>query len=184
MEPVETDVVVLVVAGLALALALVWRPFSGRRRSGDEALDAEALPREQEKHHRRHLPRRPRQHPRPPPLRSKPHHRVVPGSHTGRPGAVARPAHNRTVATLTPRQLEAVQAHVAAGSVKGAAHRLLGLAAGTVHNQLTVVRGRLGVEMTEQAVYLLTARGELEVPDLRREPRGPFRTDSRTDNGL
>ena len=45
----EIAVVVLVVAGLTLALALAWRPFSGRRRSADEALDAEALRREQEK---------------------------------------------------------------------------------------------------------------------------------------
>ncbi len=72
------------------------------------------------------------------------------------------------MAPLTPGQLAAVQAHVAAGSVKGAASRL-GLAAGTVHNHLAVVRDRLGVETTEQAVYLLTHDGILEVPDIRRE---------------
>lgn len=45
----EVAVVVLVVIGLALGLALVWRPFSGREGTAEEALDADALRREQDK---------------------------------------------------------------------------------------------------------------------------------------
>ncbi len=69
---------------------------------------------------------------------------------------------------ITARQLDCVRARVATGTTKGAGHRL-GLSPSTVRTHLAGVCARLGVETIEQAVYVLTVQGELEVPDLRRE---------------
>ena len=62
---------------------------------------------------------------------------------------------------VTVRQLEVLRAHVRAGT-KGAAY-CLGLAPSTVSGHLARIRVKLDVVTTEQAVYLLTARGVLVV---------------------
>jgi DNA-binding NarL/FixJ family response regulator len=88
---------------------------------------------------------------------------------TGRPGAIACPAHNAGGALpVTPRQLAAVRALVATGSRKGGAHEL-GISASTMRGNLQQARDRLGVQTTLQVVYALTVSGRLEVDDLRRE---------------
>ena len=69
---------------------------------------------------------------------------------------------------VTPRMVEVVAAHVAAGTYKGAAEAL-GISPRTVRGHLVAVRERLGVETTEQAVYILTARGVLVVPGVGRQ---------------
>ena len=68
---------------------------------------------------------------------------------------------------VTPRMVEVVAAHVAAGTYKGAG-QALGISPFTVRDALGDVRERLGVETTEQAVYILTARGVLVVPGVGR----------------
>ena len=92
------------------------------------------------------------------------------GTHP-RPGAVACPAHNPGVAPLTPRDREALRALVATGSTCEAAYAI-GCAPSTLKNRLATIRDKLGVVSTVQAVAILAARGELEVPDLRREQVG------------
>jgi DNA-binding NarL/FixJ family response regulator len=54
----------------------------------------------------------------------------------------------------TPAELEALRAYLAAGSVKGAAHRL-GLREQTVKNHLANARCRLGAKTTAEAVFRL-----------------------------
>ena len=88
-----------------------------------------------------------------------------------RPGVVACPAHNPGVAPLTPRDREALRALVATGSTCEAAYAI-GCAPSTLKNRLATIRDKLGVVSTVQAVAILAARGELEVPDLRREQVG------------
>lgn len=67
---------------------------------------------------------------------------------------------------VTARQRSVVVAYLAAGSRTGAARRL-GLSTQAVDRHLEAVRRRLDVETTAQAVGVLAARGELDVPDLR-----------------
>ena len=68
---------------------------------------------------------------------------------------------------VTPRQLQVLGAHVSAGSYK-AAGLALGISPRTVRAHLVNVRQRLAVSTTEQAVYVLTARGVLVVPGVGR----------------
>lgn len=67
----------------------------------------------------------------------------------------------------TERQLQVIAAHVAAGTYKGAGD-LLGISPRTVRAHLVSIRQRLGVSTSEQAVYVLTARGILVVPGVGR----------------
>jgi DNA-binding NarL/FixJ family response regulator len=69
--------------------------------------------------------------------------------------------------SVTPRQLAVLRAHVATGSYRCAAYQL-GISYRTVRSHLVAVRLRLGVDTTEQAVYVLTARGVLVVPEVGR----------------
>jgi DNA-binding CsgD family transcriptional regulator len=64
---------------------------------------------------------------------------------------------------ITPRQLDSIRAHVETGIMKAAAARL-GVSTNTLRGHLAGARIRLGVDTTEQAVYVLTVRGELVVP--------------------
>ena len=70
------------------------------------------------------------------------------------------PADPPTGPSLTPRQLDVLRAVVEHGGHKGAAHAL-GLSAWTINSYLQDIRRRMGVETTEQAVYLLAVSGEL-----------------------
>jgi DNA-binding transcriptional LysR family regulator len=63
----------------------------------------------------------------------------------------------------TPRQIECLAAHVAAGTIKEAAHRLA-VTPSTVNRHLAELRARLHVETSAQATYLLAADGRLRVP--------------------
>ncbi len=45
----------------------------------------------------------------------------------------------------------------------------LGCTPGTLKNRMASIRDKVGVDRTFQVIYVLTASGELEVPDLRRE---------------
>lgn len=54
----------------------------------------------------------------------------------------------------TERQIECLRAYVLTGSLKGAA-RSLGISSATVRNHLAVLRLRLGVHTSAQAVYSL-----------------------------
>lgn len=67
------------------------------------------------------------------------------------------------MAALTPHHLEAVRALVTEGDGKAAAHAL-GISDDRLRHRLAAVHRALGVETTVQAVYVLTARGELVVP--------------------
>jgi DNA-binding NarL/FixJ family response regulator len=67
--------------------------------------------------------------------------------------------------TVTARQIAVIQARIATGTGKGAAHRL-GISLSTVNGHLAELRCRLNVDTTEQAVYTLTRDGRLRVPEL------------------
>ena len=66
---------------------------------------------------------------------------------------------------VTARQLAAVRAHVAAGTHKGAAGSL-GISESSVRELLRRARTNVGVATTMQAVYVLAASGQLEVPEV------------------
>ena len=66
---------------------------------------------------------------------------------------------------ITPHQLAAVRAHVSKGTGKAAAYSL-GITRSSLAESLGAVRHKLGCETTEQAVYLLTVRGDLRVEGL------------------
>jgi hypothetical protein len=82
-------------------------------------------------------------------------------------GAFPCPRRLRPVRTLTPRQLAAVRAHVSEGTGKAAAYSL------GISGRIAARAPRRGasqssaVKRTEQAVYLLTVRGELRVEGAR-----------------
>ena len=61
---------------------------------------------------------------------------------------------------VTPRQIEAVQAHLDTGTMR-AAGELLGISPHTVAHHIAAARDREGVETTEQLVCVLTAAGHL-----------------------
>ena len=64
---------------------------------------------------------------------------------------------------VTPRQLAAIRAHLATGTVKGAAE-VLGISPLTVRDLIADARIRVGVETNEQLVLVLARRGRLSVP--------------------
>jgi DNA-binding CsgD family transcriptional regulator len=74
-----------------------------------------------------------------------------------------------TTSMVTDRQLEALAAVVATGSYSAAAFTL-GISPRTVRNHLVSLRARLGVETTNQAVYIAAARGLIVVPTVGRRP--------------
>ena len=65
----------------------------------------------------------------------------------------------------TSRQVEVLAAHVATGSCRAAAEHL-GISHNTVRGHLVRLRLVMGVQTTEQAVYILVAQGRLTVPHL------------------
>jgi len=95
-----------------------------------------------------------------------------PSAEANRPGAAAATAD--LFFRVTPRQLQVLAAVVATGTYKGAAFEL-GVRRDTVRNHLVKLRRSLGVDTTWQAVYLLTASGDLIVPGFGRPP-GVVRT--------
>lgn len=62
--------------------------------------------------------------------------------------------------SVTPRQLEAVSAYLATGSIKGAAD-MLGVSPHTLARHLSNARHRAGVDTSVQLVHVLTATGRL-----------------------
>lgn len=72
-----------------------------------------------------------------------------------------------TPSEVTDRQVAVLAAVVEAGCYAEAGHRL-GIRVSTVRNHLVEVRQRLAVETTMQAVYVLTARGQLVCPTVGR----------------
>ena len=62
--------------------------------------------------------------------------------------------------SVTPRQLEAVTAYLATGSIKGAAD-MLGVSPHTLAKHLSNARHRAGVETSLQLVHVLTSESRL-----------------------
>ncbi len=61
---------------------------------------------------------------------------------------------------LTPRQLDAVRALLAAGNPKAAAYTM-GISPLTFRNLIADARIRVGVESNEQLIFRLSKRGDL-----------------------